>query len=275
MRDFIAEGTSPQGDQIDAYCTAGLSPPEAALELAVRGWRIFPIAAGAKKPPLIRRGFHGATTSERQVRAWWHRWPKANIGIRPWSDMAVVDVDPRHGGSLEAVAALDLPGPSETRAVSTAGGGYHLYYQVDGPVKNSTGKLGPGLDVKAASGYVVAPPSTTPDGAYRWLEPLLPVAPIGGAILASSQTQAVLHDTPTRRNTVQGWAPFDPDAHIEVGEGGRHEALVRWAGWLRSRGCDGGQIEALLFELNEDFQPPIDDEAEILSIAKWAGRLAA
>ena len=54
----------------------------------------------------------------------------------------------------------ELPGP--TRSVSTPSGGCHLYFRVrDGiEVRNSSGKLGASIDVRAAGGYVLAPPST-------------------------------------------------------------------------------------------------------------------
>jgi hypothetical protein len=42
-------------------------------------------------------------------------------------------------------------------------------YPAEQEVRNSAGKLGPGLDVRGEGGYVVVPPSRT-RGAYEWLD---------------------------------------------------------------------------------------------------------
>ena len=60
------------------------------------------------------------------------------------------------------------PGP--TRMASTPSGGAHIYFResAGGDIRNSAGRLGPGLDVRAHGGYVVAPPSVIDGKAYRW-----------------------------------------------------------------------------------------------------------
>ncbi len=77
------------------------------------------------------------------------------------SGVVVLDVDPRNGGD-EALAALETrhgPLPATWR-VLTGGGGEHVFFRHPGnPVNNAKGRLGPGLDLKADGGYVVAPPS--------------------------------------------------------------------------------------------------------------------
>lgn len=61
---------------------------EDALELAATfGFRILPVSsplmAGpvAGKRPLISSWQGAATTDPDQIRAWFHQWPQANIGI--------------------------------------------------------------------------------------------------------------------------------------------------------------------------------------------------
>ncbi len=45
------------------------------------------------------------------------------------------------------------------------GSGMHYYFKhPGGEVRNSAGRLGPGLDIRADGGYVVAPPSRHPNG---------------------------------------------------------------------------------------------------------------
>ena len=122
---------------------------------------------------------HDPTTDDPRLRAWWRRWPRANVGIvtgHP-SGVAVVDVDPFAGGrwSIEAVRAAghDLP---PTLLAFTGGGGFHLFYSVPAGVRvgNTVSHLpnfgsAPGMDLRGDGGYVVAAPSVHVSGRrYRW-----------------------------------------------------------------------------------------------------------
>jgi hypothetical protein len=48
----------------------------------------------------------------------------------------------------------------------------HLYVPANPAVGNGAGLL-PNVDYRGAGGYVVAPPSRTDVGSYRWLRPLV------------------------------------------------------------------------------------------------------
>ena len=81
----------------------------------------------------------------------------------------VLDIDPRHGGDEPITELEELHGEFVTLAARTGGGGYHLY--LDGDLPARTG-LRAGLDLKAAGGFVVAPPSLHASGRfYEWLDP--------------------------------------------------------------------------------------------------------
>jgi hypothetical protein len=131
----------------------------AALEWAARGFRVFPLIAGTKKPTAD--GWTDTATGDAgEVARMWTDpvtgWALPyNIGVLT-NDMIVVDADSKNGrGGLESLAALDLPATLE---VQTPSGGLHAYY--DGPNASlSVGKLGPGLDIRSYHGYVVAPGS--------------------------------------------------------------------------------------------------------------------
>ena len=145
----------------------------AALAYARRGVPVFPCEPGGKAP-LTYNGFWDATTDSRRIGIWWGRWPGANIGVPTGerSGLLVLDVDPRDGGP-ESLAGLERtagPLPKTARA-RTGGGGMHVFfrYPAGEGVRNSTGRLGPGLDVRGEGGYVVVPPSRTL-GAYEWLD---------------------------------------------------------------------------------------------------------
>jgi len=153
---------------------------------ARRGWPVFPLFGvrdGAcecarsqcdepskfGKHPRTLHGFQDASTDEEAIRRWWTMWPSSNVGIATGDGLVVIDVDPRSGGeeTLEALSAGHVF--PRTPTVYTGGGGLHLYFS--GQVEHGgTGILGPGLDVKAVGGYVVAPPSLHGSGErYAWL----------------------------------------------------------------------------------------------------------
>lgn len=120
------------------------------------------------KHPLTRHGKDDATTDLDVVRAWWTRWPTANIGGRPPPDTVVLDVDPRNGGDLTLAVLVGQHGAlSKTMTAQSGSGGLHYWYRHTGP---SRGRLGAGLDVKTHSGYLILPPSTHVSARpYRWL----------------------------------------------------------------------------------------------------------
>lgn len=125
-----------------------------ALDHASRGFRVFPITAGYKFPPLVRWTVR-ATTDPATVRQWWERWPDANVGIATGSGLVVIDLD---GGSI------DLP---ETLTARTPNG-LHLYFRCDYTVPNRR-NWRPGIDVRGDGGYVLAPGSVVDGQRYEWL----------------------------------------------------------------------------------------------------------
>ena len=150
--------------------TALLAP---ALFYARAGLPVFPCRPGGKEPLIPGseggRGYLDATCDPDQVGAWWRRWPAANIGIAPvLAELAVLDIDPRHGGMETFALLLGALGalPRSLRCC-TGGNGLHLYYRV--PADSClVGSLGPGVDVKYR-GHVIAPPSVHPSGnLYAW-----------------------------------------------------------------------------------------------------------
>jgi hypothetical protein len=141
---------------------------------------VFPCEPGGKVP-LTYSGFWDATTDARRIKAWWGRWPHANVGVPTGerSGLLVLDVDPRDRGpeSLTALERTNGPLP-ETAKARTGGGGVHVFFRCPAgkAVRNSAGRLGPGLDVRGEGGYVVVPPSRT-QSAYEWLDRPTPAAP--------------------------------------------------------------------------------------------------
>lgn len=118
-------------------------------------------ACGAPgKHPRTRHGKDDATDDLEQVRAWWARWPCANIGVRPAPGTAIVDVDLKSNGPT-ALHKLTCAhgGLVPTWTARTGGGGLHIWFRATGALK---AQLCQGVDLKAHTGYVVMPPACTP-----------------------------------------------------------------------------------------------------------------
>lgn len=130
---------------------------------------------------LAPNGTRDATRRMDRVDEWFDRRPWLNIGIATGpSGLVVLDVDPRNGGldSLQNIVQVHGALPP-TLVCLTGGGGQHWYYRA-WDRQPPEGTLAPGLDIKARSGLVVAPPSLHACGArYIWVDPdaRLAVAP--------------------------------------------------------------------------------------------------
>ncbi|GJG87435.1 hypothetical protein tb265_26160 [Gemmatimonadetes bacterium T265] len=154
----------------------------AARAYARRGWPVFPCVPGGKVP-LLRDGFHGASCDADTVAQWWRVEPRANVGLVPGRSahahdgapgtLLVLDVDGPLGRAT--AAALGVPDDGPAAATGRPDGGEHRYFWLPreyrgAPLVVGNRALGPGLDVRHARGYVVAPPSRHPSGArYQWV----------------------------------------------------------------------------------------------------------
>lgn len=178
---------------------------EHALAYARRGFRVMPLhniengicscrpslkrpKAGAECPtpgkhPRIKTGraFEAATTDEQQIRAWWQKWPRANIGIATGhqSRVCVVDADSQAGVELLKSIADRHGGLPATLMSRTGrdGVGIHWWFSCE---EVSPTNSGGGLDIRGDGGNLVAPPSMHVSGRpYAWLNdaPLAPMPP--------------------------------------------------------------------------------------------------
>lgn len=163
---------------------------QSALAYASFGWAVFPVhsirdgrctcgrpaCTSPGKHPLTKHGFRDATTDPAIVAAWWKKYPWANIAIATGEKsgrLMVIDLDSKPEAGIDGEetwrqAAGNIPATVE---VLTGGGGRHLYFAYpDGvDLKSGTGVLGPGVDLRADGGYVLAPPSLHISGRrYEW-----------------------------------------------------------------------------------------------------------
>ena len=205
---------------------------EHALAYAANGLPVFPLVPRTKRPATAH-GKDDATTDPATIRAWWTATPDANIAARPPEGVVVLDVDPRHGGTLEALG--DLP---TTYRARTGGGGWHVWYWLpDGIEDRVRGKLdgAKGVDVKTSSGYLVMPPSVHPDGGQYVLEDDTEPADLPAHLLERVVRRPVVRDrtpvAPKGNGDERGgryWAAAltaELDAVTAAPEGSRNDTL--------------------------------------------------
>lgn len=158
----------------------GKALESAALAVAGRGKPVFPV--GINKRPLTKHGYRDATTDPDTIRAMMTMPGVAGIGMPtgPVSGLIVIDRDKKNG--VDGIAACqDLEaelGPlPATRQQRTGSGGDQLFYRYpDGAdIPCSAGRIGPGIDIRSAGGYVVLPPSRNESGPYEWIDRRAPV----------------------------------------------------------------------------------------------------
>lgn len=237
-----------------------------ALALASMGFRVFPIAVGAKSPPLLNGWPQKATSDAAEIESFWLAVPNANVGLH-CEGLLVIDVDPRKGGddSLELLRITDdLPATLCTR---TPSGGRHFFYRLpDGHpgVPNSVGDIGPGLDVRSTGGYVVAPGSVVSAGAYAFESDTREIARApewfirraGNVRVRSAErdTDSRVHDADlTVVERAREWLAQQTPA-IQ-GQGGDARTFAVACG-LRDFGVSRTQALKLLTQWNVDCQPP-------------------
>jgi hypothetical protein len=141
-----------------------------ALGYAANGWQVFPLKP-RDKVPATRRGLYEATNNAATLRRWFTGAHPYNIGVRTGvpSGVFVLDVDGEQGFSSLA-ELVEQHGFLPPTLRSTTGEGRHYWFVARGPIPCSAGKIAPGIDIRGDGGYVVAPPSTHPNGTvYRWV----------------------------------------------------------------------------------------------------------
>jgi bifunctional DNA primase/polymerase-like protein/AAA domain-containing protein len=238
---------------------------DAALQYAEHGDPVFPVwwakngrcacpateCESAAKHPIAScapNGLKDATTDAETIRRWWSRFPHANIATRTGIRRTVLDVDVKAGGH-ESLARLEaqhgeLP---TTATVLTGGGGEHRHLASVPGLRNSAGKIAPGLDIRGEDGYVLLPPSNHVSGG-TYLDDLL-----------TPMYETPLARMPTWLVTLAQTAPTD-NGH------GPNRSTDEWAD--RLTGAPLGQRRAVALEIAGHFLGLLgpDREAEVLGI---------
>ena len=245
-----------------------LSMYDAAIEYAKKGFAVFPLKY-RDKVPLTRNGCKDATTDAAQIKAWWQKYPNANIGLATGSvsqNVFVIDLDIDEDRGIDGYHSLedwqrehgDFP---ETWTAITGRGGYHLYYRGNGRIKNRAGIID-GVDIRGNGGYVVAPPSIHKNGnRYEW-----EYSPDEFEIAkADNNVEYFLnHD-----DQKQGTAFTMPNI---VAAGQRNQMLFRFACMMQAKGAsDQSVFAATMAESESSCSPPLTEQ-EVKVIVSSATR---
>jgi Bifunctional DNA primase/polymerase, N-terminal/Primase C terminal 1 (PriCT-1) len=250
-----------------------------------------PCTSPAKHPygKLAPNGLLSATTEIGVVKHWWgYLAPDANLGLCT-DRLVVIDIDPRHGGD-ESLAALErehgeMP---PTWRVLTGGGGEHVLFVCPDGVEISnvvaaqmeSPPLGPGIDVRARGGYIVAPPSRHISGrSYAWSVdhhpqdvPLAPAPDWLVARLTTRRTMASADGTLAEPIASDVWAQLMRQPISEY----RDMAAARIVGHLFRHSCDYELVLGLLHAWNSAWcKPPLGYHELERIVGRIADREAA
>lgn len=256
----------------------------AALWFGEHGYAIFPCGVGSKKP-LVKngQGWKDATTDKARIAAWWGKEPEANIGVACGpSGLVVIDVDSKNNapGRHTWAQFLDAhPETPDTLASLTPNDGVHLWFKANGhKIRSSVRKLGPGVDVRALGGYVVAPPSQIEGKRYTWYNPEAPVAELPAWL-----AEELAEEERAPRPEPTASAPLDGDvlggdywlaqAIAKASMGSRHETGKWLAVQLRAAGLDNAGAEPFMLKFAEHCETlgPCDEPADkhMMKVLDW------
>jgi Bifunctional DNA primase/polymerase, N-terminal/Primase C terminal 1 (PriCT-1) len=236
---------------------------EHALALARRGLYVFPCQRQGKTPATAH-GCKDATRDPAVIENLWRPDPGFNIAIATGktSHVFVLDVDDEDAETLlRQLEAEHGALPASVEAITARG--RHIYFEwPDRPVSNSAGKLGPGLDIRASGGYVIAPPSIHPSGKkYTWsCDSAKTFAAAPGWLLAKIAA-----------TSGNGYTATPPAEWREmvcggVDEGRRNAAIARLTGLLLQRRIDPVVARELAISWDATHCRPSLGEAEVTTI---------
>lgn len=238
----------------------------AAVDYIKRGLAVFPLEPKGKRP-LTRNGCYDATKDAAQIKAWWQKWPDANIGIATGSrsgNIAVIDLDIDEDRGIDGYHELEdwkrkngqFP---ETWTAITGRGGYHLYYKVNEEVKNRA-KIIDGVDVRGEGGYVVAPPSIHSNGRrYEWEN-----APEDTVMANANDTVKFFLNIGSEKYSTK----FSMPEIVSVGE--RNTIIFKFACMMQAKGAsDATVFAATMSENMSRCRPPLT-EKEVKTIVNSA-----
>jgi hypothetical protein len=212
-----------------------------ALALAERGLAVFPCINAPHNPdsdkkPLTKNGFKDASTDPAIITQWWKQWPEALIGTPTGDNFWVLDLDfAKHPESQGWYSKANLP---LTRTHITRSSGRHLFFKPRPDIKNSAGKICPGVDTRGHGGYIIWWPAhgfnvmhggalaDVPEWLMARLNPTPPrvvwssasVRPLRSDKDLEPVIRVILQAKEGERNTATFWAACRLAEHVRTGQ---------------------------------------------------------
>ena len=159
----MSERAGPASD------AAMMSIAQAAQDYARRGWSIFPIKPGTKKPCVKWGPYQNRLATAEEIDGWFSGRKRPGLAVvlgAVSGHLVCRDYDDAAAYERWAATYPDLAG--ELPTVKTARG-YHVYFTCAG-VKTRAFSDG---ELRGEGSYCVVPPSQHPDGGvYTWIVPL-------------------------------------------------------------------------------------------------------
>ncbi|MCA1654936.1 MAG: bifunctional DNA primase/polymerase [Pseudonocardiaceae bacterium] len=227
-----------------------------AQHLAARGWPVFPLAPGSKRP-AIRDWEHRATTDPDRITRCWHGG-RFGIGLATGpARLVVLDLDPAPDdagpdgatglAALTAARGVALPA---TYTVATPRGGTHLYFTTPPGVRlrNTASTLAPRIDTRAEGGYVVAPGTILPNGGYELTDDTDPPDLPAWLVQALTQRPAAAPSAPAQhavgdRGGYVAAAVTGETDNIRRAPRGRHNAVLCRAAYALGQLVGAGLLD--------------------------------
>jgi DNA-binding HxlR family transcriptional regulator len=257
-----------------------------ALELASKGYPVFPLKPNSKEPATTN-GFRDATTDPEQIKRWWAETPDYNIGIAA-PNLLVVDLDaykPEAQASKEKLFVGFVP--SDIPVVATPRGGFHYYMRVDPKWATEWGignnvDLLPGIDVKGCGrGYVVAPGSAVDGCSYELVGGWAELPPLAELPFLPDKARQAIEQFRSKKPISPNKNGHGSDLHQESAEaeealqllagrlpelwqvGRRHALALAVAGFLRKHGIPMEATLTLIRQVAEHDEELSDREAAV------------
>jgi hypothetical protein len=255
---------------------------ERALEYLQLGYPVFPVcspkmgrhqhgrsacSSPGKRPLVGWEPYQTRLPTINELRSWWDRWPLANIGMPTGALSGVVVLDCDSGDARQV--AMAEGGLGTTPAVWTGKpGGIHYWLRHPGETVSNFARRRPGLDFRGDGGYVLVPPSWHASGAqYRWVEGTAQLTPAP----CPPWLLDLLHGGSGSSSTNEGTygEPLDLDAFLDgIPEGGRDDAIWRYACKLRNDDVPRRYAEQLIRQAARLCRPPFDEDVALEKVAR-------
>jgi len=209
------------------------------------GWHIHPCRKDKK--PYLNDWPHKATNDPAKIKEWWRKWPDASIGCKcgPDSKIWVVDVDLPDGPETIKRLQKDYGDLPTTLKQKTGSGGLQIFFSYNGSeIRNSSRKLGPGIDVRGNGGYIILPPSGHPAGGkYEWMKKVKVAEPPGWLKQLAQEPETTYRPQQNETGLYGKRALADEIVKLSMaGEGTRNDTLNQCAFNLGQL-IAGGELE--------------------------------